>query len=435
MSERKKDAAGPAEKSRESRPAKKECRICKGRLPTDYDRPTCESCIDKMVAAETPNISSILSSMKDLIKEEIQKSLVQVSPAVAPVSAPNPATPSTSQEAVALADNEFEEGVIDEIEAEYSDDELSGKPLFSVEDVDTLVKEVRSTMEIEEQKEQRSVQDIMFSGLESKKRRVFPVHRTISALINREWAKPDRKGFIPRAVKRKYPFDEKEVPSWEGPPKIDAAIAKVSKRSQLPFEDLGTLKDPMDKKADGYLKKAWESSTATFKPNVAGTCVARSMLVWLTQLEDAIKAKESEETILSSLAQLKKSTSFLADASADALRFSARSAASSNSARRAIWLKNWSGDAVAKAKICSFPCEGEFLFGSELDKLLEKAGDRKKGFPSSFQPNAYRFFRPQSRGGFSRRGSDRGGRGRGYGKSRGYLFNQKSDTYKKPSTQ
>ncbi|XP_069828802.1 lamina-associated polypeptide 2, isoforms alpha/zeta-like [Dendropsophus ebraccatus] len=388
-----------------------------------------------MVASEVPNMSVLLASMKEMIKDEIQSSLKVVPVAVAP---PALNTAGASHSGAAQSDHELEGGAENDNsgseELSIPEEDTTGKPLCPLEDVDFLVKEVRSTMQLEEQVVPKSVQDIMFGGLEERKKAVFPVHRSVSALIKREWSRPDRKGFVPRAVKRKYPFNDSEHPGWDHPPKIDVAIAKVSKKGSLPFEDLGTLKDPMDKKADGFLKRTWEAAAESFRPSIAGTCVARSMLVWLAQLEEGLQSGESSESLLASLPRLKKSASFLADASADTLRFSARSAALSNSARRAIWLKNWSGDAAAKTKLCNIPCEGNTLFGSVLEDLLEKAGDKKKGFPVTYQPGRSQSFRVQGKGNFRGRGSDRG-RGRGASRSRGYLFNQKSDTGKKPTSQ
>ncbi|XP_069842971.1 lamina-associated polypeptide 2, isoforms alpha/zeta-like [Dendropsophus ebraccatus] len=387
-----------------------------------------------MVSAEVPNMSTLLASMKELIKTEIQNSLKVVPPVAAPLVV-EAAGPSHAGAGYSDQETDGAENNTSEIEeANVPEEDAGGKPLCPLEDVDFLVKEVRATMQLEEQVAPKSIQDIMFGGLEEKKKVVFPVHRSISALIKREWSKPDRKGFVPRAVKRKYPFNDSENPGWVHPPKIDVAIAKVSKKGTLPFEDLGTLKDPMDKKAEGFLKRAWEATTESFKPSVASTCVARAMLLWLAQMEEGLQSGESRENLLASLPRLKKSASFLADASADALRFSARSAALSNSARRAIWLKNWAGDAVAKTKLCNIPCEGNTLFGSVLEDLLEKAGDKKKGFPSTYQPGRFQSFRVQGRGNFRGRAADRS-RGRGASRARGYLFNQKSDMGKKPAGQ
>lgn len=115
---------------------------------------------------------------------------------------------------------------------------------------------------------------------------MFPVHKSIWGGIHREWKHPDKGVFTSRALKRKYPFSEQDTVVWCRAPKLDVPIAKVSKKSSLPFEDAGTLQDPLDKKQDLFLKKTWEASAASFKPNIAATCVARSLSVWLEQLSN-----------------------------------------------------------------------------------------------------------------------------------------------------
>ncbi|CAJ0966006.1 unnamed protein product [Ranitomeya imitator] len=80
----------------------------------------------------------------------------------------------------------------------------------------------------------------------------------------------------------------------------------------------------------------------------------------------------------------------MADASAESVRFAARSESLSNAARRAIWLKTWSGDIQSKNKLCGIPFSGSKVFGPLLVDILEKASDKKKGFPEEntkkFQP-------------------------------------------------
>lgn len=47
-------------------------------------------------------------------------------------------------------------------------------------------------------------------------------------------------------------------------PKLNTAVAKVSKRSNLSFEDVGLLKDLLDRKMDSVLRRAWKSSATSF---------------------------------------------------------------------------------------------------------------------------------------------------------------------------
>lgn len=55
----------------------KECKLCKRKLPSDYSKLTCKICINQVLAEETPDL---LSSMKEMIQEEIQSSLKSLQP-------------------------------------------------------------------------------------------------------------------------------------------------------------------------------------------------------------------------------------------------------------------------------------------------------------------------------------------------------------------
>lgn len=68
----------------------------------------------------------------------------------------------------------------------------------------------------------------MFEGLESRKKRVFPIHKNISG----EWKYPDKGIFASRTLKRKYPFNEQDTATWNRAPKLDVPIAKVSRRQR-----------------------------------------------------------------------------------------------------------------------------------------------------------------------------------------------------------
>ncbi|CAN2388502.1 hypothetical protein PRIEUP_LOCUS16448 [Pristimantis euphronides] len=137
----------------------------------------------------------------------------------------------------------------------------------------------------------------------------------------------------------------------------------------------------MDRNADGLLKRVWDSAANIINTNIAATSVARSMFRWIDQLEDQLRAKVPREEIINALPLLKMATGFMADASDESVRFAAKNGALSNSARRALWLRTWSGDTLSKNKLCSIPFSGAYVFGPVLDEILEKAVDKKRGFP------------------------------------------------------
>ncbi|KAM4043786.1 LOW QUALITY PROTEIN: lamina-associated polypeptide 2, isoforms alpha/zeta-like [Anomaloglossus baeobatrachus] len=277
--------------------------------------------------------------------------------------------------------------------------------VFSSSDTDDLLRAVRKTMMVEE--EQPSVQDEMFGGLRSQQHRVFPVNQHVRAMIMEGWQESERKLVIPRDFRNRLPFEPDDIKESEDVPKIDVPVAKVARKTAIPFEDSSGLKDPMDRKADGLLNKAWEASATTIKTNIAATSVARSMSRWLDDLDTLVQERAPRDTVLESIALLKLATGFMADASAESIRFSARNEELTNSAHLAIWLKTWSGDSASKNKLCSIPFSGIRVFGPAFDDILEKASDKKGGFPKDRPRRG-----PPSRRFRSFRGPDYKGKGK-----------------------
>ena len=116
---------------------------------------------------------------------------------------------------------------------------------------------------------------------------------------------------------------EKEELVWNKKTKIDAAFSQVSRKTDLAFEDMGILKDAMDKRADGLLKKAWDSVLSNLKPAMAATVVARNMECWLEQLKKHVIAGTSRKDLLESFPTLLKVVKYMADASVESIRMTA----------------------------------------------------------------------------------------------------------------
>ncbi|XP_069615770.1 lamina-associated polypeptide 2, isoforms alpha/zeta-like [Ranitomeya imitator] len=401
----------------------KSCAICREDLPPTWDKRLCNTCIQQTVSENLPGFAT---DLKTLIKEQVEDTFRSLKSGKkrrkSKHRSPSPVSKSESDSESSMSSPSSDSSA-------SSTSSSGGHNCFPLEDTDGLIKAVRSTMGLVDSHPKKTVQDIMFGGLEQKKRRAFPLNEAIAALIKKEWKKPVRKTLL--TPKRKYPFEEESCSFWEKAPKLDVAIAKASKKFALPFEDMGVLKDPMDKKADAFLKGSWEAAGGGLKPAVAAACTSRSLMIWLNQLEGQLKGKTSRDSILNTLPVMRGAAAFLADASADSIRLSARAAVFANAARRALWLKNWPGDLQTKTKLCTIPCEGEFLFGSTLDDILEKAGDKKKSFPSLGLPSYRKPFRNKR---FFRKNP-----GRGQGKwedkktkNKGFIFNKNLNDNKKP---
>lgn len=85
---------------------------------------------------------------------------------------------------------------------------------------------------------------------------------------------------------------------------------------------MGHLRDPMDKKMEVSLRRAYEAGTAGLQPNIASTCMARNMGFWREQLRDHLEKIPGIEEALDSLLFIEKEAAYIADASVEAMRIS-----------------------------------------------------------------------------------------------------------------
>ncbi|XP_069802153.1 uncharacterized protein [Dendropsophus ebraccatus] len=408
------------------RAPERRCVNCNAKLSSSCKKNICPSCIGEIIKEDR---SSFLEDIRKMMKEEIATSITRLPPPPLPLPPPTPPpapldldppqvspvhqvvsndapvdTMSSYSASVAASEettlsrkrrrhssaSSDESGQIQE-SIEMSDNETEQKEeirkyFFPSEHTSALLKAVRDALSVEQVQEQVAPKDKMFQGLRAKKKLVFPVHDTLQQLITDEWAEPEKRLQVPSEIRRRLPFGEEDTSKWEDIPKIDAQVAKTTKKSLLPFENSSQLKDPMDRKAESLLKKSWETVSYSLKNNVAATCVARALHVWVEQLEGHLNDKCPRQQIVDSLPLLKDATAFLADATAESIRFAAKDGALTNAARRALWLKNWTGDNTAKSNLCGIPFEGQYVFGTHLDKIIEKSADKKKALPEEKPP-------------------------------------------------
>lgn len=175
-------------------------------------------------------------------------------------------------------------------------------------------------------------------------------------------------------------------------PQVGHAPSNNSKNTDLAFDNMGTLRDPMDERGDILLRRNWDSSIVNLKPALASTCVARNLELWLMQIQTHLFAGTSREQILKSFPLLFWTVGFLADSSAEAVTMAARTSALINSARRSLWLKTWSGDSTSKLRLCGLILSVDHLFGPGLQEALGRTADMIKAFPENKKKLSEFFF-------------------------------------------
>ena len=226
-----------------------------------WKKPWCKACIAALVQKES---ASVREELMASVKDELLATFQTMRESLAPVTISQPSTSQSSQEtgwAPRPSDNEGSresQPQAPSSEDSENEEEIESPSKFklSLEDVDGLLRAIYATLGLSEEKRDLSLHDRMYAGLCEPKGRTFPVHPVISATILREWQDPEKKPFFSKSHKRRFPFGEDPSVVWNKIPKLDAAFSLVSRSTDLSFEDMGILKDPMDKRMDLLLKKS-----------------------------------------------------------------------------------------------------------------------------------------------------------------------------------
>ncbi|XP_041437491.1 lamina-associated polypeptide 2-like [Xenopus laevis] len=250
---------------------------------------------------------------------------------------------------------------------------------FDVSVIEPLIKAVRQTLTFPTDSSKVSSADKLFPSLK-KRSAGFPVHASIKEIIKEEWKKTEKRPQTAGKFQKKYPFEEEDAKFWDSPPKVDAAVVRLARKTTLPVDDAAVFREPMEKKMEFNLKKSFAAAGAACRPAVALTSVSRAVKVWLSNIEEAISSNIKRQKLLEMLADCKLAIDFMSEASLDLVHFTARSMALSVAARRALWLKPWAADAASKTNLCQLPFEGDMLFGEKLDAIIKKVSGGKSVF-------------------------------------------------------
>lgn len=127
-----------------------------------------------------------------------------------------------------------------------------------------------------------SIQNKLYTSFLSKQARMFPHHTAGMEGIGKE-------SLSPPEFAKKISFKGRGFGIMGKCPKLNEALSKVARKSDLSFEDAGPLKDAMDRKTEDYLKKSWNAGAANFQPAIASTCEARTLDLWLKQIKILLK--------------------------------------------------------------------------------------------------------------------------------------------------
>lgn len=108
------------------------------------------------------------------------------------------------------------------------------------------------------------------------KQATFPLDKIVKYLIFDEWIKPEKGGTPKGKLSRLYPFSSLDSASWDSAPKVDAAVVGLGKCKVLLIDNVGSLRDPMDRRAERNLVKTYLAAGACMQPAVALSSVSRA---------------------------------------------------------------------------------------------------------------------------------------------------------------
>lgn len=88
-----------------------------------------------------------------------------------------------------------------------------------------------ATLEIKDETAATSKADKVLV-VQHRKSRVFPIVKSVSQLIDNEWSKPDHRLTLTQHFLSTYPIREEQQKVWDKAPKVDSALACLSKNHQ-----------------------------------------------------------------------------------------------------------------------------------------------------------------------------------------------------------
>ncbi|XP_029442980.1 protein FAM227A [Rhinatrema bivittatum] len=165
-------------------------------------------------------------------------------------------------------------------------------------------------------------------------------------------------------------------------PAVDSAVSAVTKHTTIPVTGGTALKDTQDRKLEVYLKRIFEVSALGMRASICSALAQRAGLRWVQQLLTSQDLPEAEALQAD---RLEAVMAYGADAFYDLLRVLARSMVAAVSARRLLWLRNWSADASSKTRLGSLPFK-------ERDKK-----DRRPSLKSESSVKLLDFSKPYSK--------------------------------------
>uniref|UniRef100_A0ACB8ENC3 Uncharacterized protein n=1 Tax=Sphaerodactylus townsendi TaxID=933632 RepID=A0ACB8ENC3_9SAUR len=215
--------------------------------------------------------------------------------------------------------------------------------------------------------------------------------------VTNQWDNPAANKRCPNYLRKLYDLPAYannilQVPIIAGPVAALQSSGLVSKGGR------GQIKDMQDRRSDQFCKRTHEAMAMTIRASATASIVSRASIVWARKVLELIPPTETKA--IEGVNRMLKAASFAADATLDAVTFSARSLASSVATRWLLWLRAWQTDWRSKTMVSECAFHGHKLFGEELNEFLVDPKEKPKHLPKQVRgldkkSSSQSFFRPQ----------------------------------------
>uniref|UniRef100_A0A1B8XUR9 Lamina-associated polypeptide 2 alpha C-terminal domain-containing protein n=1 Tax=Xenopus tropicalis TaxID=8364 RepID=A0A1B8XUR9_XENTR len=271
-----------------------------------------------------------------------------------------------------------------------SDSDEEGTASASPETSKRLLREMMQTLEIKDETVPLSRADKLL-GVQKKSKLAFPVFNSLTQAIEAEWAQPERRIALTQRFFKTYPVPEEHQKKWDKAPKVDSAVARLSRQTAIPAEE-AAFKDPLDRRMESILKRSYTQAAAILRPAVASAGLARTARHWALEL--ARHPPASKQQLQLEVDKLSTTLSFLAESALEITRLAAKATSNAVVARRALWLRHWSGDTASKMRSSrtgpGTPQIQRFLFqsvpGTKEGRILQTSPQLETTKPNGPKP-------------------------------------------------
>ncbi|KAM3936283.1 LOW QUALITY PROTEIN: uncharacterized protein RB166_003414 [Leptodactylus fuscus] len=321
------------------------CGKCGIPLPDGYEYRYCHGC------RGPPSEDTPLRDVVGWVKDFVHQSMREVKDTISHMAKRPRVEPSE------LSLPPLEDLHIGEMDSEEESEEAE-KSIFPLEKMPRLLKTIRA-------------RDRESGEGSSRRSRSFRANSDLVRKMEAEWRRPEKAFNSTKRFRSLFPIAESQQGTWGFSPKVDMAVAKLSKRTVVPSEDGSNLQDPMDRRVEGSLRRIYAASSAQASVGISASEVVSGLRAELSSLARDIDTGVHRDDLLSAMSDINLMVDHLSEASFYQTKLASRAMALSTAARRPLWLKPWRADNASKFNLCALPFEPGRLFGRELDRIME----------------------------------------------------------------